>query len=221
MIFNITLNGTKITRDIPESWDKVTFRQCLDLIKCKEDITKIVSVLTGIDEATLKSAQIHNLSALLAAIQFLQRDMTYVMPDKIAGYVLPKDLEGESIAQYSDIQEIVKNFDAEDNLKNVEKYPLIVATYCVTPYDFKKAEIIAGELFNAPCTEVMAVGNFTLARLLASKLNIPNPFPLVGTRPSRLRRAMIAFRNRLDFTIRYFSWRRALPLPVKNYLSGR
>jgi len=220
MIFHITLNGEKITRDIPESWDKVSFRQCLAHEKVKNDFPKVVSLFTGIDEDTLLKAQIHNLPALEQCLSFRFKTMTYVMPETIMGYSLPKDLEVESIAQYADLQDIAKNF-TEDETANIEKFPLIAATYCVKPYDFKQAEKISKQLFDAPCLEVTAVANFTLARLLASKLNIPNPFLRVATRPSRLKRVMISWLNRLDFTIRYSSWRRALPSPVKNYLSGR
>ena len=221
MKFNITLNGVTVSKDIPESWEKVSFKDCLRVATMGNDVVKIVSLFTGIDEDTLRKAQIHNLDTLIGVLSFLQTEMTYTIPDTIMGYHLPKDLESESIAQYADIQEIVSKFDEKDHLKNVEAYPLIAATYCVKPYDFKEAEKIAEQLTNAPCTEVMAIGNFTLARLLASKLNIPNPFRRAGTPPSRLKRVMISWLNRLDFTIRYFSWRKALPSPVRNYLTGR
>lgn len=218
MTVKITLNGLAITKDIPDSWDKVTFRQSLE-ITGKSKVYAL-SVFTGIPEETIRIAKVHNAAAVMELLGFLDRDITYTMPESIMGYKLPKDLESESIAQYADITEIVSKFDEEDQLKNVAKYPLIVATYCVKPYDFKEAEKIAEKLFDAPCTEVMAIGNFTLARLLASKLNIPNPFLRVGTPPNRLKRVMISWRNRLDFTIRYFSWRKALPSPVKSYLNG-
>lgn len=218
MTVHITLNGVRVTKDIPESWDKVTFRQSL-AITGKSKVYAL-SVFTDIPEETLRIAQVHNANAVMELLSFLDREITYTMPESIMGHKLPKDLESESIAQYADIQEIVSKFDEKDPMKNIEKYPLIVATYCVNPYDFKEAEKIAEKLFDAPCTEVMAVGNFTLARLLASKLNIPNPFPLAATPPNRLRRVMISWRYRLDFIIRYFSWRKALPSPVRNYLSG-
>jgi hypothetical protein len=219
MTVHITLNGVKVTKDIPESWDKVTFRQSLQLTG--KDKVFALSLFTGIDLDTLNKARVHNSLAVMEILGFLDREIEYSIPSEIMGYKIPHDLESESVAQYADINEIVSKFDKDDPIKNVEQYPLIVATYCVSPYDFKEAEKIAEKLFDAPCTEVMAIGNFTLARLLALKLNIPNPFPRAGTPPNRLKRVMRNWLYRLDFTRRYFSWRKALPSPVRNYLTGR
>lgn len=222
MIVHITLNGLKVTKDIPESWDKVTFGQCLELIKAgPEAKIKALSIFTGIEMELLNKAKIHNLYPVLEILSFLDKEMEYSIPNEVMGYKIPKDLESESIAQYADIQELVKKFKEDDNVGNLSYYPLIVATYCVNPYDFKKAEELAETFLNAPCMEVMAVGNFTLARLLASKLNMAIPSLRGATRLNRLKLAMINWLYRLASTIRFYSWKKALPSPVRNYLNGR
>lgn len=223
MKFQITLNGAKVEKDIPESWDQVTFRQCIALIKCGDNDTKKISIFTGIDEETLLKSQINNLYTLLGVLSFLKKDMTYTMPTSILGYNLPQDLETESTAQYADLQLIIAGFDKDDQLKNIQTYPLIIATYVRFDgeYDYKKSETLVDKFFDAPCTEVMAVGNFTLARLLALKLNIPMPSRRAATPKSKLRRVLISWLYRLDFIIRYYSWKKRLPSPVKNYWNGR
>lgn len=221
MIGHFTLNGVRIEKDVPECWEKVSFRQYIDLIKAGDDFVKQVAILTGLDEAVLVKAEITNFAALREIIKFVYVEMVPVIPKVLLGAPIPADLETGSIAQYVDVQEIAKKFVKDDNIGNLEHYPLIVATYCVKPYDYKEAEKLAPSIFNAPCSEVMAIANFTLAKLIASKLNIQIPSLQAVTPLSKLRRVMRSWLYRLDFTIRYYSWKRKLPSPVQNYLNGQ
>lgn len=221
MIGHFTLNGVRIEKDVPECWEKVSFRQYIDLIKAGDDFTKQVAILTGLDEAVLVKAQITNFAALREIIKFVYVEMVPVIPKVLLGAPIPSDLETGSIAQYVDVQEIAKKFVKDDNIGNLEHYPLIVATYCVKPYDFREAEKLVPAVFNAPCSEVMAIANFTLAKLIASKLNIQIPSLQAVTLPSKLKRVMRSWLYRLDFTIRYYSWKRKLPSSVQSYLNGQ
>jgi hypothetical protein len=211
MIFNIGLNGVIVSRDIPEGWHKMNFRQFIDVAKAGNDMNKVISVLTGVDEETLKKAKIKNFDVLLSTLSFMQKPVNQIMPSAILGLTVPKNMEDEAAARYGDLTEITSKFLKDDNIGNLEYYPKIVATYVTpSPYNFKEADKLATQLFDAPCTEVLAIGNFTLLRLTASRNGMLNSSHLEGTLRNRLKRAILLWLNRLAFSIRYGTWKRQL-----------
>lgn len=220
MKFNIKINGSSVSKNIPTAWHEVTWDQFVELSKCMDDHVKIISVFTGIDVETLKKASIKNYDVLLSCLSFLNKEMNLIMPSTILYLKVPANIEEEAAARYGDIQEILQKF-TEDKIDNIEHYPLIVSTYVTpSPYDWKEAEKLSERLKEAPCVEVMAIANFTLARLVASKNGMLNHSHLEGTLRNRLRLATLNWLNRLAFSIRYGTWRRSLPSPVKRYLNG-
>lgn len=204
MKFKISLNGVTVEKEIPNAWHLVSFDQFLKVANAGSDVSKIISVFTGIEPDLLQKAQIKNFDVLLACLAFLQTEMNLTMPSEINGMKVPKDIESEAIARYADIQEVVKKFDPENKIWNLEYYPIIVATYLApSPYDYKKAEEIAQTLYNAPCQEVVAISNFTLQKLLRSKNATLSNYPQAVTRLSKWKQDISLWLNRLAFTIRY------------------
>ena len=137
------------------------------------------------------------------------------------GYRIAPNLDTESVAQYADLQGIIAQITPDDQKASFGLFPLICATYAVSPYNFKEAENIAPTFLKAACTEVLAVGNFTLVRLAALSRGIVPTSPPVATPLNRLRLAMINSLQNLVSSIRYYLWKRSLPLQERNYLSGR
>ncbi|MFS6709267.1 hypothetical protein WHJ98_14600, partial [Staphylococcus aureus] len=120
------------------------------------------------------------------------------------GLKVPRDIEAEAAARYGDIQEIIAKFKEGEDIANLSNYPLIVGTYLSpSPYNFKEAEQIAERLWDAPCGEVMAIGNFTLTKFSLSRRTTPNSFRLAVTLLNRWRQDMTDFINRLAFSILY------------------
>jgi hypothetical protein len=221
MKFNIELNGVKVSKEIPETWHHVSFRKFLETAKHKGDLNGIISTFTDIPLDTLKQARIKNFDVLLSCLAFMQKPVDQLMPSTICGLPVPKSLEDEAAARYGDLQEITKQFIKDDDIANLQHYPLIVATYVTpSPYDCKEAETLAEQIWEAPCGEVLAIGNFTLLRLLASRSGMLNSSHLEGTLKNRLRRATINWLTRLAFSIRYGTWKRSLPLNVRRSLNG-
>lgn len=219
MKFDIILNGVKVSKDIPTTWDQVSFRQFVKI--SGKDFNGIISVLTDVPEETLKLARIKNFDVLLSCLSFMQKPVDQLMPSTICGLPVPKSLEDEAAARYGDLQGITKQFIKDDNIGNLQHYPLIVATYVTkSPYDCKEAEALAEKIWDAPCGEVLAIGNFTLARLIASKSGMLDSSHLEGTLKNRLRRATINWLTRLAFSIRYGTWKRSLPSSVRRSLNG-
>lgn len=220
MKIEITLNGVKIKKNIPTSYAEVTFEQLIGLASCGDDKTKILSLFTEIPEETLKKAKINNLFVVLDSLKFLKKEVDQTLPKSILAYPIA-DIEIETIAQYADIQEIISKYDKDDVVGILKSYPLIVATYCIKPYDFNKAEELSKELLKAPCSEVLAVANFTLVKLEESNRTTRPIFLRWVIRMSKLKRAMKNWLNRLVFTQRYYSWRNKLRTHEINYLNGQ
>ena len=221
MKFDIILNGVKVSKDIPTGWHMMSFRKFVDTAKCGKDFNGIISRLTDISKETLEKAKIKNFDVLLSCLAFMQEPINELMPSTILDMPVPKSMEDEAAGRFGDIQTIIQQFVADDNIKNLSFYPLIVATYVSpSPYNFKEAEVLAEKLWDAPCPEVLAIGNFTLLRLHASKSGMLNSAHLEGTLKNRLKRAMINWLNRLAFSIRYGTWKRSLPSHVRKSLNG-
>jgi hypothetical protein len=221
MKITIELNKVKVSKDIPISWDEVTFRQFLELAEAGNDRAKILSVFTGIEPETLRKSRITNFDKINTILGFVERNELNItkIPDKVLGYKIPKNLELETIGQFEDLKLQAKSI--KDNSKeSLSAYTRMCAIYSVTPYDWSEAERIAPYFMDAPCGEVLAVGNFTLMKLMPlsesglKRLLKPNSI----LKKSKL--AMTAWINRLAFTVRYSIWKRKLRLTESSSLHG-
>lgn len=167
MKIRIDTNGKKNEVDLPVSWDEVTFQQFLDLSSSGNDYANVISILTKIDLQTLKQAKISNLDSVISLIGFLKTAADPVIPKTILGYPVPKDLGLETIAQFEDMKTEMASVESNTIQAHLMKYPTYCAIYACNPYDWQKAEEMSKEFFNAPCREVIGIGNFTLAKLVA------------------------------------------------------
>jgi hypothetical protein len=222
MKIQITLNGIKTEKDIPVSYEQITFRTFLSLIPCGNDPVEILSVLLGIEGIILRRSKIENLSNIIQALSFVNIEPQYIIPKKVLGYPIPKDLEMETFAQYGDIQRELAT--SANHLNTIEKYPLLIATYCVDytkENAWKEAEKLAPKFLDLPCMEVMAIGNFTLVKLTVLKQNIKPHFRQADTHLNKLKLAMIVLLKRLAFTIRFYSWSRKLRSIEMRYSNGQ
>lgn len=179
MKVTITLNKQTFHRDIPVSWDQVTFGDFLKLDSCGQDIIKVIALLTRMDYEQLKKAHVKNLDGVVAILGFLKKPMTlpsYQSVKVLHGYPLPKNLEFEEVQMYLDLQNYMQEVNQLTDLEKLGKYTTYCAVYACKhrygKYDWKLAEELAPVFLDAPCTEVMAVGNFTLMRLIGLNLNI-------------------------------------------------
>lgn len=215
-----SLNGVKITKEIPSKWEEVKFHHLLKLNQ-GDDILKIVSVFTDISIEVLRTAEIKNLDKIVALLSFMKKDIEQDIPITCMGYPIVKNLETESIAQYADLQTLMGTMIEGDRINNISKFPLIVATYAVKPYNWEEAENLANTFLEAPCSEVMAIGNFTLAKLMASSNGIARTSHPVVIQPTKLKRVIRHSLTNLAFTVRYYLWKRTLHSRVRNFLNGQ
>lgn len=206
MIFNAELNGVKFTKDIPTDWSGVTFRQFLQL-KDNKDLTAL-SVFTGLDRDTLKKAKVKNFDDVIRALSFtgFQPDL-FKLPKSILNYPVRQDLGFEPFGRYTDIKDIIdKGVEGEELLK---QYPLFCAIYTHQgEYSYQEAEKNVEQFYLAPCTEVLALGNFLLMRLAGLRKGTAKTSPYLPTPLKKLRLALLLWRSRLAFTLRYYIWKR-------------
>lgn len=212
-----------INKSIPTSYDDVDFETYIALMNCGGDTFKILSVLTGVSEATLDKARIKNLDHVLRCLQFISQETKLVLPKTIAGYLVPSDLNFESIAKFKDVQTVIATIKQPEKGKSMPtdelvKLAEVCAIYaCPGEYDYRNAEKIIPVMMKAPCLEVLALGNFILLKWIALKLGTEIPSLKAPTLMKRLRLALISWRARLAFTIRYALWKRRHRIEGMNF----
>ena len=212
MIYDFKLNGITAKHDIPRRWSEVKFRHFIEL---DGNESKAISLFTGIEEKTLKKANITNLDRLLKDISFLNTDVPIMeFPKEIQGVKVPYDIGFENWGRYIDLKEILDKGLVGMDL--VKQYPLFCAIYLGDEYDFKQAETKALELMDAPCTEVMAVGNFILMKLIALKMGTVNSSLPEGIVLRKYRLALRAWWTNMVFTVRFYILKKKLRLTEKN-----
>lgn len=155
------------------------------------------------------------LDKLIKALSFLNSDVPLMQfPKKIQGHDVPYDIGFEQWGQYMDLKEhLDKGLKGMDLVK---QFPLFCAIYTMKEYDFKEAEKRALEFEEAPCTEVMAVGNFTLMKLIALRHNTQNSSLAGGTLLKRYRLVLKAWWTNMVFTVRFYILKRKLRLTEKS-----
>lgn len=217
MKVTITLNGVKEQIEIPTGWTgetPVTFDQLQRVTKAGDDFAEILSVFTKTPADTLRKALIINLDLVIAAFGFLKTPIVPIIPDKILGYDLPKDLGFETIGQFADAKTAL-----EEN-KGLEAYPLLCAIYACKAkhgeYDWKKAEAMKEEFLHAPAVEVLAIGNFTLLKLTALMKSTGRPSRTGSTPMKRFKLALRGWLARTGFTVRYYIWKKKQDLKGLN-----
>lgn len=212
MKYKFKLNGVTAEYEIPIRWSEVKFKDFLELDGTD---SKALSVFTGIEQKTLKKANITNLDGLLKNISFLSSEVPIMkFPKEIQGYKVPYDIGFEQWGQYTDMKEELDK--GKTGIELLKQYPLFCAIYTMTDYDFKTAEQRAIEFLDAPCTEVMATGNFILMKLIALRTATVNNSLPEGTPLRKYRLALKAWWINTVFTVRFYILKRKLRLTEKS-----
>jgi hypothetical protein len=217
MKITIELNNVKVEKNIPVRWEEVTFSQFLEILEAP-DLASRLSVFTGVDAELLKKAKISNLEVVTGLLSFLDNteiEMSNI-PKEVAGYKMPANLGMETIGQFEDMKSEAAKIK-DKSKESLKAYAMFCAIYATNPYDYKEAESKLEIFMNAPCVEVLAIGNFTLVKLIESS----NPSLKEALRPpsqiKKLKLAMKGWLSRLVFTARYFSWKRKLRIKGMSY----
>jgi hypothetical protein len=225
MKIKITHNNLTFERAIPTKWEDVTFGQFLKIMDCKTD-SETFSVLTGVDHDVLQKAKIKGADKVISLLSFMRNtkpDLGY-LPKTILGYKIPPNLEFEQIAVYEDLKGELRDTQQEGN-EQIKKYPLYVAMFVCDQiygeYDYERAKLIAPQFLNAPASEVLAVGNFTLLKLIALRSGTNPSLQLTPTRWRKFKLALISWVRALVFTVRFYIWKKRHLSNDTNSLPGQ
>jgi|GEM_PF-4785213 len=206
-----TLNGVTIDKHIPTSWDDVSFGQYVDIVTSDMSQSSIAAIILGLDKDTVSRVQVENLPAFIRALDFIDTQMNPKLPETILGYKVPKSLNGQPWGKYGDLMTIAKTMNDNDSQRdNLMKYIDIVAIYAMPDYldtDNDQKDEFAKQFLHAPCSEVMAVGNFILMTLLELKMpTLHNYLIKGGSRTNRLKLAIRLWLIRSAGFIRSTIW---------------
>lgn len=208
-----TLNGVKVTKAMPIRYKELGFRKYVDLAFCEDEPVKVLSILLEHDEETLRKAKIFNLDEVLTLMSFLKKPIELRLPKEILGYKIPRDLKFESMNRYADIQHIAESFGKDLTKEGLLQYAELVSIYAMPNYEEasdEEKQAFIEQFYNAPCEEVMAIGNFTLMKLTALRTSTSKDFQKAATLKSRSRLVLKAWLSRMAFSIRYAIWKRKL-----------
>lgn len=178
-----TLNKKSI--EVTDSWEAMTFGQYLRVLKMKGTVTDIISIITGIDEETLKKAKIKGLDKLLYAAKFLNTPPQFNV-DKlthIGEYKLPLNSKGffdvtfESLEQIEDLRNVMAKLP-EGIYAHTEAYATYCAIYCQKlrdgEYDGDKAMVMVPEIMTYPASDVINAGSFFFVKLSSLLTGTPH-----------------------------------------------
>lgn len=226
--FNIRLGKNIKTVSIPTRWEEVTFRQLMAINEANDDWLKIFGVFLDEPAELIGNARVDNggLDELLICLSFLtSTEIPKVLPTSIMGYDLPKDLGFETIGQYQYIREDVAASASMTPIEQMRRYALYCAVYAqpqdnLGEFDFEKAEALAEKFMNAPAMEVLAVGSFTVVKLIG----LSRPINDVSRRPiTRMKRLRLAIQSWLVYTVstaRLWLWKKRLASGRRSYTTG-
>lgn len=225
---HIILNGKEYKRDVPISWDQVSFEPFVNLEDCGNDVIKIISQFTLFDYDQLRKSQIVNFDALVATFAFLKTQFEPVVPKQILGYSLPKDLAYEQTQQFIDLKSYVSEYSKLTPKEQLQKYTVYCGVYACRQkdqkwcdeqsdklglisedrfrsgvYDWRLAEAVAPEFLHAPAPEVVGVGNFTLLRLTALSANVNPSSP---PRVTRMRKFLLVLTSWQRISLHFQRW---------------
>lgn len=196
----------RITLPLPLGWHEISFGKSLALAKCK-NFTEELSCLSGVPVEDIKNGKIANLETALLFIASLKRiDPPTDLPKTILGYTVPDDLMLEETGRYEDLKIIVEGMESNPGPDQLVKYTEIVGVFTQPNYltsNEKQRKEFADKFLNAPCKEVVAIGNFIVMKLRVLRTGIPNNSPKSLTRMKKIKLASRAWLKNMAFTIRF------------------
>lgn len=171
----IKIDGTSY--NIPTKWEEVTFKNWIDIqqIKAKstfEENIKIVSILSGVPETILFSAEPKLAEKIAQVMEFrteeIPKEKKASIKLKEKKHVYSGEVSALSLAQYVDIDYRMNEF---------EKRPWLGLSYIIailyTPegeaYNSTYSTQLQREVLTLPITEVIGVVAFFLPKLKRSK----------------------------------------------------
>lgn len=168
---------------LPNKWQDITLGQFIALPKVDADIVKILSVLTGVEYATIAKLNEFDLDdKVMPFLEFMKEPLTDAnIPKhktiKIKGvdYEIPTNLQGKyTLGQKINLQKrMIQAMNEDKSTINAVAYA--VACYYQpiidsAPADNDRAEELEKEILNCSVTEAYCVADFFFKKLIVSQI---------------------------------------------------
>jgi len=181
----ITLKINGDPRQMPTSWDDMTFREYFLLLNAKPETewTELIARWLDIDYATFQNATLIGFEPVMAAMSFVKEPPIWgtEQPRRVREFILPENITLETVIQYEHMKKLAL-VDKEFKDK-IADYPMIVAIYCQKArdgaYNYDKAKALSDDFQHANAREIIEAGNFFLVKLmsLSAGLALSSPSP--------------------------------------------
>lgn len=205
------INGQKHL--IPTVWGDVTYYQYIQLITTPNNLIDYISVFTNIPRETLATAKLNNVERIAIALSFLTMPPKFeAEPTKMVGpYYVPKDITLESLGQFEDLRELIKQMPTGTTPEEVIKTSDLYLTACSIyvqkiadgKYDPQRVEAVKDRLKNYSCMEVIQTGSFFFYKLLNTSQGITNRSQSISQRLKKMLQELPGYQKSLDFLLHY------------------
>lgn len=197
------IDGQKIS--VPTNYSEITYRQYKKLFATKKREIELISILIDVDVDTLQNVRVGEAwLQLVKDLQFITKPIdieNYVIPTSVAiadkTVSIPFDIGKETMAQYTDMRDLLKDDDNEGNIS------MAVAIYLQPlidgEYNINKARNLRHQIENLPADFVICVGGFFLSNSLGLKNGFLKTYRKGGTVMMRSKQAMSSLAKRLAF----------------------
>ncbi len=178
--------------NIPSCWEDVTFNQYIKLLTAKDDTIEYISLFTGIEYSTLKSAIIFGLDDILKAVSFINKPPQ--LPGSVSEcgpYKIPINSKGafniqhESLGQFEDMRSVMKQVKEKDIVSHTKAYGKYVAIYLQKirdgHYNPLAVPDMEQEVDSMPAYQVITLGSFFFLRLWSLSTGTANNSPSIPT----------------------------------------
>lgn len=206
----------KILRDkykIPTTWADLTYAQYLFHVQPRT-LTESIHCLTGIPLETLQTATLKNVDKIHLALIFMSLPPNFERTAVVGRYVMPGDPVFESVAQFEDLRNTIKqlpkkdrkDYDYDDLEKESDAYLQACAIYTQKIrdgfYSAYKVQDMKVELTKSSCVEVISNGAFFLAKALHLSTPSMSLYQRVTQRLRKLIVGLPGYQKTLDFLLR-------------------
>lgn len=201
------LNGKSI--NIPSCWEDVTFSQYIRMLTIKDDTIELISLFTGIEYATLKSAIIFGLDDILKAVSFINKPPQFPGSVSECGpYKIPVNSKGafniqhESLGQFEDMRSVMKQVKEGDIISHTKAYGKYVAIYLQKIRDGEYNPLAVPDMEagvdNMPAYQVITLGGFFFLRLWSLSTGTASNSPSIPTNPKKSKPVLKSSKKSLD-----------------------
>lgn len=174
----ITFKVNDSSIQVPVSWIEVTYSQYLQMFTLKDDTIQLISIFTGIEYETLKTATVLGLDRLYEVLSFVNTPPVIPPYSPTCGpYTLPPNsksqfnIQYESLGQFEDARQAM-NKTTGNLYEHTKAYGRYVAIYLQKirdgKYDPLKVPDMEAGVQNFPALEVISLGQFFFLKLKSS-----------------------------------------------------